>query len=227
MNKLETIKTLIIKELPEHSVYFSASELPEGTSLPIEWAGFGLGEIQSDWLPSKWHDFSSFLPNVYLWLNKCVIGTAVAISERPYLVYIYTEDGELNLYLGGAPLNPLESTKELSPLIESLQSFYTQLHDGFIFYADYSMGPSRVQDFVNIHDLCDNACPTGPELTAFFSSGAGDYMAVDKNSSPAVNYIWWHEKQDCPDIDIDTWPTMDAWMGIFLENSDSNESILE
>ncbi|RMM72328.1 hypothetical protein ALQ72_100818 [Pseudomonas syringae pv. maculicola] len=216
-----------MKELPEHSVYFSASELPEGTPLPIEWAGFGLGEKQSDWLPSKWHDFSSFLPNVYLWLNKCVIGTAVAISERPYLVYIYTEDGELNLYLGGAPLNALESTKELSPLIESLQSFYTQLHDGFIFYIDHSMGPSRVQDFVNIHDLCDDICPTGPELTAFFSSGAGDYMAVDKNSSPPANYIWWHEKQDCPDVDIDTWPTMDAWMGIFLENSDSNESILE
>ncbi|RMS49437.1 hypothetical protein ALP64_204282 [Pseudomonas syringae pv. actinidiae] len=52
-------------------------------------------------------------------------------------------------------------------------------------------------------------------------------MAVDKNSSPPVNYIWWHEKQDYPDVDIDTWSTMDAWMGIFLENSDSNESILE
>ncbi|RMO74397.1 hypothetical protein ALQ36_103399 [Pseudomonas syringae pv. primulae] len=163
-----------------------------------------------------------------VWVRRRTIRLAsLAISDKPYLVYIYTEDGELGLYLGGTPLNNPEDMTKLSILEESLQSFYTQLHDGFIFYIDYSMGPSRVQDFVNIHDLCDDACPTGPELNAFFSSGAGDYMAVDKNSFPPVNYIWWHEKQDCPDVDIDTWPTMDAWMDIFLENSDSNESILE
>ncbi len=52
MKKLESIKNIIINELPGYSVYFSESELPEGTPLPVEWTGFGLGAEQSDWLPS-------------------------------------------------------------------------------------------------------------------------------------------------------------------------------
>ena len=72
------------------------------------------------------------------------------------------------------------------------------------------MGPSRAEDFVCIEDLCDEVIPTLPSLVGFFSSGAGDYLAVELKSSADEGYIWWHEKPESPDKNINVWAVMDT-----------------
>lgn len=49
----------------------------------------------------EWADFSEFLPWVSAWLDKCVLGTVLAVSDRPYLMYVYGEGGDLYFYMGG------------------------------------------------------------------------------------------------------------------------------
>jgi len=226
MKNIESIKQSVRSELSGYSVYFSPDELPSSIELPESWSGFGLQPSSSVWIPDEWKNFSSVLPTVYKWLNKCVIGTALALGDKSYLVYIYLETDELGLYLGGEPVAQGAGTTNLSVIPLSVGQFYTRLHDGFCFYIDWSMGPSRLQDFVNIDDLADEEISVIPGLVGFFSNGAGDYITVTSLLSYAKFYIWWHEQQETPEANVDVWAVMDAWMGIFLENSDSNETII-
>lgn len=85
------------------------------------------------------------------------------------------------------------------------------------------MGPSRLQDFVPIKDLCDEDYPALPDMLGVFSSGAGDCLALGDGSFKGEAFIWRHEKPESPTEGIDLWNVMDSWMSIFLENSDSNE----
>jgi hypothetical protein len=82
------------------------------------------------------------------------------------------------------------------------------------------MGPSQVEQFVSIKDLCDEDYPDLPDMTAIFSSGAGDYLALGEGAASGEVFIWWHEKPDEPARDLDLWAYMDSWMSIFLEDSD-------
>ncbi|WP_296185842.1 hypothetical protein [Pseudomonas sp. UBA1879] len=226
MKNIESIKQSVRAELSGYDVYFSLDELPSNIKIPESWFGFGLQPASSVWFPSEWKKFSSVLPTVYKWLNRCVIGTALASADENYLVYIYREDNQLGLYLGGEPVAHGEMTPNLSMLPFSVRNFYTRLHNGFYFYVDLSMGPSRLQDFVNIDDFADDEVAVVTGLVSFFSNGAGDYIAVTSHLSDAEFYIWWHEQQESPEPNVDAWAVIDAWMGIFLENSDSNESII-
>ena len=194
--------------------------------IPKSWAGFGLHKASSVWVPSEWGMFSSVLPTVDKWLRQCVIGTAIAVSDRMYLVYIYREGDEIGLYFGGVPASAQVKVIDVFQHSPLLEKFYTQLHDGFCFYIDASMGPSRIEDFVSIDDLIDDAPSAVPGMTGFFSNGAGDFITVVNRLECAEFYIWWHEQQSQPEADINVWAVMDAWMGIFLENSDSNEEVI-
>ena len=225
MDNIETLKKAVTLKLSNYKLYFSKDELPKDLKLPDEWCDFGIRNSSEVWMPSKWSDYSSKLPVISKWLKECILGTAIALGDKLYLVYIYAEDNNLRIYLGGAPLGNESLSLEKYGLSLSLDSFYKQLHDGFFFYVDLSMGPSRLQDFVVIDDVSEEACCV-PELVGFFSNGMGDYIASSANESFPGFYIWWHEEQDKPEKEIDVWAVMDAWMGIFIENSDSNEYII-
>lgn len=86
-----------------------------------------------------------------------------------------------------------------------------------------TMGPSRLEDFVPIKDLCDEDYPALPDMLGVFSSGAGDYLALGDGPCEGEAFIWWHEKPERPTQGIDLWEVMDSWMSIFLGNSDANE----
>ena len=106
------------------------------------------------------------------------------------------------------------------------EAFYTQLHNGFCFYIDSSMGPSRSEDFVRIEDLIDDELVAIPGMTGFFSNGDGDFITVIDRADISEFYIWWHEQRSQSELDIDVWAVINAWMGIFLENADSNEDVI-
>jgi len=57
-------------------------------------------------------------------------------------------------------------------------------------------------------------------MVSFFSSGAGDYLALGRKAWEGDFFIWWHEKPDAPVRKDDLWGIMDTWMSIFLEDSE-------
>jgi hypothetical protein len=221
----DNLRLQIVSELQGYNVYFSHKDVPAEIFLPEQWNGFGLEDIEGINTPIEWDDFSGSLPSVFKWVKKCVVGTVLAVRETSYLAYIYLEDGEVSVYLGAPPLRDTEYP-EIDKVPRSLRDFYTRLHNGFGFYIGLTMGPSPTKDYMCIQDLCDEDMGEIPLLLSFFSSGAGDYLAIEKKQHTDVGYIWWHEEPTAPDVDIDIWAVMDTWMAIFLENSDSNGKII-
>lgn len=224
MNWSDSLKVRIINELKSYDVYFSAHEVPPGVSLPDQWRGFGFFSGAGEGIPAEWTNFSELLPWVSAWLDKCVLGTVLAVSDRPYLMYVYGENGDLFFYMGGLPLGLKQSDDgRIQWLPPKFKAFYTNLHNGFGFYIGCTMGPSRVEDFVSIKDLSDEDLPALPDMTGVFSSGAGDYLSLTRPPAEGEALIWWHEEPDAPTRNINLWDVMDSWMSIFLENSDSKE----
>ena len=224
MKNIDDLKKKIAAELEGYTIYFSPESVPANIDFPVAWENFGFVDGKNSRIPATWNLFVNHLPWVTAWLDTCVIGTFLAVSDMPYLLYVYREDDELSFYIGGVPIkDDGDWSGERAFLSGDLKRFYCTLHDGFGFYIGCTMGPSRAEDFVCIEDLCDEVIPTLPNLVGFFSSGAGDYLAVELKSSADEGYIWWHEKPESPDKNINVWAVMDTWMSIFLENSGSNE----
>ncbi|WP_322366982.1 hypothetical protein [Pseudomonas sp. Teo4] len=212
-------------ELKGYEVYFSSDDVPPEVKFPEQWVGFGLSSGCERFVPAEWSDFSDLLPWVSAWLDKCVVGTVLAVADKPYLIYVYSEDGSLYFYMGGAPLNfEAISLDEYSYLSVELKKFYMEVHNGFGFYIGCTMGPSRLEDFVVIKDLCDEDYPSLPNMVGVFSNGGGDYLSLSSESLGREAFIWWHENPEEPTCGVDLWDVMDSWMSIFLENSDSNKS---
>jgi hypothetical protein len=225
MKNIDDLKKRIAAELEDYNIYFSPESVPKNINFPVAWKNFGFVDGKHSRIPDAWGLFADHLPWVTSWLDKCVLGTFLAVSDKPYLLYVYCEDDELNFYIGGVPIEDSIWSGKLAYLNGDLKRFYCNLHDGFGFYIGCTMGPSRTEDFVFIEDLCDETIPGLPSLVGFFSSGAGDYLALELKLSANEAYIWWHEKPEFPDKNIDMWAVMDTWMSIFLENSDSNDSM--
>lgn len=219
---IESLKAEIAKRLSGYKVYFSLSEIPSSIVLPSEWRNFGIVNNGSPWVPSAWRQFASELPWVTAWLAKCVVGTVFVVGSKNYLGYVYLENGRVYVYLGGQALTCAEMIGfDIFP--PKLTEFYLDLHNGFGFSIGNTMGPSAVQDFIDIKDLCDEEAMDLPDMAAVFSSGAGDYLALGRGVNSGKSYIWWHEDPLKPEVNIEYWSVMDAWISIFLENSDSNE----
>lgn len=216
------LKHRIATELHGYNVYFSATEVPPEVAFPPQWRDFGISDNTRQSLPAEWAEFANLLPWVVEWLDRCVLGTVLAVSDRPYLMYVYSEGDALYFNMGGAPLSFEGASLDDHPYLPpDLKNFYMKLHNGFGFYIGGTMGPSRVEDFVSIADLCDDDYPHLPEMTGVFSSGAGDYLALGAGSAQGEVFIWWHEVPDEPETGIDLWAVMDAWMSAFLETSNA------
>jgi hypothetical protein len=219
----ESQKLEILEELKEYEVYFTPADLPSGLKLPEQWRGFGPADGEKSCIPAEWANYAEQLPWVCGWIDQCVSGTVLAIKDKPYLMYVYREAGQLNFYMGGVPLGADSARIDgFAHVPEKLKCFYRDLHDGFGFYIGCTMGPSHVEDFVPIKDLCDEDYPDLPDMMSVFSSGAGDYLALGEEAWEGQVFIWWHEKPDEPSPEKNVWDIMDAWMSIFLECSDGN-----
>ena len=217
----DEIKLQVSSKLKDYKVYFSPGEVPADILVYNEWKNFGLVESRNANLPAAWDNFSDRLPWVCDWLRKCVVGTVLAVNEKSYLGYVYMEDGQVYIYLGGEPLKN-RSVAGRTEIPGRIFDFYSKLHNGFGFYIGMTMGPSPVEDFICVQDLCDEDLSFLPRLVSFFSSGAGDYLAMGMVSEREIAYVWWHEEPTRPEVDIDFWAVMNTWMAIFLENCDSN-----
>lgn len=216
---MEATRTRLASLFAGARIYCSPEQVPTEVAIPPPWHGFGMTPESRDWLPDAWTLFAEALPNVHSWLCHCVQGTVLIVDDSISLGYVYKANGKLYVYRGGTPVGQADDAR-LTQLSLQLQGFYRQLHDGFGFYIGHSMGPSRIQDFEMIQDICDVDGPELPGLMSIFSNGSGDHVTVDLESDAGAAYLWWHEDPCLPEPITDIWAVMDTWMSIFLEDTE-------
>ena len=223
MTWTESQKSEMLDKLQGYEVYFTPADLTSGLELPLQWRDFGPADGEKSCVPAEWVKYADLLPWVCAWIEQCVLGTVIAVKDKPYLMYVYRDHGLVSFYRGGVPLGASDlQLNEYAHLPEKLKEFYRDLHDGFGFYIGCTMGPSQVEDFTPIKDLCDEDYSEFPDMVSFFSSGAGDYLALGRKAWEGDFFIWWHEKPDAPVRKDNLWGIMDTWMSIFLEDSEMN-----
>lgn len=88
----------------------SSGSEPSGLELPWQWRDFSPAKGEKSCAPAEWANYAEQLPWVCAWIKQCVLGTVVAVKDKPYLMYVYREEGRLNFYMGGAPLGGGECT---------------------------------------------------------------------------------------------------------------------
>ncbi|WP_263227427.1 SMI1/KNR4 family protein [Pseudomonas alabamensis] len=207
---------------PGRSVFFDPSDVPADIEVPAAWNGFGLCHSGTPNYPKAWNQFVDEFPSVVEIHTECLLGTALLIGEELELLYVFHNASGLYYYLGGAPVEPsLCETDHFRNLPEKLQAFYTHLHDGYTFFPARSMGPRKLSDMIYVSELVDEEDVSFAEhwLTVF-SSGGGDFVALDtKCPKGSEGLVWWHEDPEAPELEIDVFEVMDAWMAIFLEET--------
>ncbi|QNV67662.1 hypothetical protein F7661_18665 [Pseudomonas sp. CFA] len=90
------------------------------------------------------------------------------------------------------------------------------------------MGPQCLSDQSRVSDLVDEEDDSfADKWITVFSNGAGDYVAVEADKQDDTEgLIWWHEDPVTPEMGIDIFEVMDAWMAIFLEDTKSRNELI-
>lgn len=190
---------------------------------------FGLGLEVGPVYPDGWNSFSNEFSTVISLFSECLLGTVLLLGDAVEMAYVFHDGKSFYYYVGGAPVEgrAVEGF-QLERLPGRLQDFYREVHDGYTFFPARSMGPQCLCDQSRISDLVDEdgGCHAENWITVF-SNGGGDYVAVEADKhAGAEGLIWWHEDSASPELGIDIFEVMNAWMGIFLEDTKSREELI-
>jgi len=219
---LDDIAKNLADTFPRHKICLELKEVPRGVTLPRSWENFGLRPEVAPVFPDGWNSFSNEFPSIIALFNDCLLGTALLLGDDVELAYIFHDGSSLYYYVGGRPVEDGSTeTFQLKHLPSRLQDFYREVHDGYTFFPARSMGPQRLVDQSRVSELVDEADNSfAAAWITVFSNGGGDYVAVNADShGDSGSLIWWHENPATPEFDIDIFSVMDAWMGIFLEDT--------
>ncbi|EGU51642.1 hypothetical protein VINI7043_24957 [Vibrio nigripulchritudo ATCC 27043] len=168
----------------------------------------------------QWSTFGLFLPKFTACISRCLYSVEIVkIESFVTLIYVFDVEGEPYLYFGGNPkeIDDSESvTMVLDSLPSKLKEFYLDVHDGFGFLADSSMGPLSTHSFfnlsqpnwVNLNKRSDY--PFGLNLSDWnvVYVDEGDFLALNKyNSDECV--LW---RRNSPLEYVDFWSVLDQMM---------------
>lgn len=148
-------------------------------------------------------------------------------EDRYFVLYsVRDETGELQYYVGGNPLEPLNNSYlepwwEKAP--ESIRYFYENLHNGYYDYACGAMGMVASQNIDYLGDpdydweiLEDLDEPLQIDLSStfgFFSNFMGGYVAIDlKHCNLESATLWFSDDQ--PEYHVNFWDIVDEWTTI-------------
>lgn len=241
---LPTKEKMLIKIrgfVPSSVLLTSADEIQTDMAVPDAWVEMLRQQDAGtqSWL-APWQAYQKLLPGVYEFLHQKVRGICVLLEDQkpPSLLYVYSR-GENDYFYRGYPAldrASLEDRRDVwRKLPPHLQNFYSQLHNGWVFLVDDSLGPLPVQDIKFLSDYEWDAEPEDLEKLPFqldqvimvFSNGGGDYLALDLShgAEAAEDYAlsWWHEEPLEPHLNFNFWELMDAWICGQVEDIDLAE----
>lgn len=153
----------------------------------------------------------------------------VKVDEKYSILYsVKSEDGEIQYYEGGNPLEPLNNEDlELiwSKVPISIREFYENIHNGFYDYASKAMGLISLESIVyfaddewSIIEELDDPLQINLETTfGFFENGMGGYIAIDlENCNNDKATLWFSDDQ--PEYNLNFWDVVDEWTVIGLQD---------
>jgi hypothetical protein len=242
---MEITKEELLKELRDFRssarLILRPDDIPAGIKPPPQWEPViskPFGSFKAGAWP-EWDPIVKKAPNIGRFLKSILRFNSVFLDQRRsllYLLYVYTSRGRnINVYAGLPPAGeaPERIKEAFKHFPRELRDFYLKLHNGWTFLPDNAMGPLPLDDCAFISDdefdFDDEKAAEAPfdpkKVLTVFHNGSGDYLCLNlgklNQDGEASALIWWHEEPTKPDF-VDFWPVLDAWMGIFFENSDHN-----
>lgn len=148
------------------------------------------------------------------------------ISYRNCYAILYevvTEDGDIDYYEGGNPLDT-NNHKLLNGMPIKLKLFYTQLHNGFFYYPSRMIGISPISEVtIFLQDewgiIYEIEKPLGININStygFFKSGMGGYLAIDYENCEHDNATLWFTNKE-PKYNVNFWDMVDEWILMSFE----------
>lgn len=172
-------------------------------------------------LLNHWKEYvQSELKNTIAYLEYYLEEIDLIKSGEEYSI-IYTiknENGEVLYYEGKNPKGSID----IENLIEGhgkLKDFYSNIHNGFYYYASESMGLLSIESIMFLGDDefdWDMSEETLSKISlnesyAFFSNGMGTYLVIDNMNSEIGKGVLWSTKIPIR-FNIDFWNYTDEWI---------------
>ena len=148
-------------------------------------------------------------------------------NEFSLLYSIKQENGEILYYEGKFPqtkFNNYKLEKQWHKIPVSIKDFYKNLHNGFYYYANISMGllPLEKIEALSKYEwrIIDNLIePLQIDLDStftFFTTGIGGYVVIDTNNCFNENATIWFSDEK-PMYNKNFWNFVDQWIQIGFE----------
>lgn len=238
----EALEDEVSGYIADFQLAMTAAEIPANVPVPAEWRELLQAQSTSGvpaW-PRQWDAFADELPAAQQYLREALCGVAVLVEPNGHasLLYVATigGGGAVNCYRGWPPVSEPKAGSLLAAvwrtLPHKLRVFYSALHDGWTELASDAGGPARSTSFGRLSDpdwdldaSALHALPCKPaDVLLVFSNAAGDYLALD-TSRPTWDgigqgIIWLHDDPAHSRFGEDFWGVLNAWSGIFFEETD-------
>lgn len=201
---------------------------PGSIQLPLPWRRV-FSAPSSSWKDETlalWGPFGSVLPKFTKALGERLRDVTLArVDGLPTVIYGFAQ----LLYGGGMPIGGPEKLGILEGLPSRFLSLYLELHDGFGFLPDGSLGPLPRRRITTLEDddwgwLEDSENPQAfdplEQKLVVMTNGGGGYLCVDRqsvNGEQAQAFAWWTDR--APDRER-FWPLLDAWMEIGIRQDE-------
>jgi len=242
---MQITKEELLKKLhkfrPSGKLILQPDDIPEGIKLPSQWAPViskPFGGFRTGAWP-EWDPIVKKAPNIGRFLKSNLLFNSVFFDQRKsllYLLYVHSsQERNIHFYAGLPPASeiPERLGEAFKRFPRELRDFYLNLHNGWTFLPDNSLGPLPLDNCAFISDdkfdFTEDKAAEAPfdadKVLTVFHNGAGDYLCLNLGKlnpdGEASALIWWHEEPTKPDF-VDFWPAFDAWIGISFEDLDHN-----
>jgi hypothetical protein len=187
-----------------------------------------------DWQPALadlWRPMADRLPRVYRALRERLKGIALVQTEEvpSSLIYFFSQGDYLFKYRGGPPVE--ETRLVESRLPQEFTDFY-RIHDGWVLFHSEDMGPAPRSEWRALPSLWPDVSwnvPPGEvspdHSTVIYRDSNQLALAFDTSVSPAPALLC--RGDGSVELLLDTWATIDRYIGEFLEQLDPARASLE
>ena len=175
-----------------------------------------------------WLPFSEEFSQVLAYFRNNLLSIDLINSSRGIsLLYGIKANGSDNVmyYEGRQPVSTIEEqdlASFWSKVPDKLQKFYSQLHNGWYYFASQSMGLSPLQNIFVLSKehwgIIDQLSTVPVDLSqsiAIFSNGMGGYVCLELLKNKTHTFLWFHD--EAPKTNLDLWPVVDTWILLGFE----------
>ena len=199
------------------------------SGLPAAWKNL-LGLEQTERIKAvlqQWQGFKIEFQQVLAYLEKKLEAIEIIQSSRGLcMIYAVRSQSDNIMYYEGRPPLEKNTNTEIEELWQQLNprlnAFYRELHNGWQYFANESLGLSPVEKCFALskHDWgileqLDTVPIDLKQSLAIFSNGMGDYICQTFENNKEHTFLWFHDQE--PKYNLDLWPLVDTWTFIGFE----------